>query len=111
MSIRPDDRAQLRDLLRATLTSNDGTVPTAVRRSACEAFSISTRQLCREIAAVRSQANAADTGNEPATAAGGRDGAGWWTRTPTTEHVLTVVAATDTMKQAWTRLHRDGTSP
>jgi putative transposase len=100
VSIRPETRAQLHELLRTTLADHEGRLPAATRRRLCQAFGISARQMCREVATVTG------TGS---TAAGARAPEGWWNDEGGQRHVLTVVAATDTVKQAWRRLVGDGT--
>lgn len=96
MTMRADERAQLHHVLRTTLQECHGTVPTPLRRSLTVAHGISKSQMYREIATVRS-------GCETTTAQG------WWTDEASYDHVLTALAATDNVKQAWRRLRQDGT--
>lgn len=106
MTIRLDERNQLHELLQRTLKPNAGTVPPAVRRSAVQAFGISSRSLDRHIAALRATPNPASS---PATSAAPAAPGRWWADPATLRHVSVAVAGADTVKQAWQRLAADGT--
>ena len=106
MTIHPDERNQLHELLQRTLDANAGIVPPAVRRSTAQAFAISSRTLDRHIAALRATPNVSTSASgNTAPAVPGR----WWTDSTTLRHVTVAIAGADTVKQAWQRLAADGT--